>query len=1032
MDDEARLVFIHIILNVTNTNKRGVMKLMKIKIVKKILFFLLIAFTVSFAQNLIKDPDVNLQPLSPEFRISEDKVLGTVESFTENYTWNKCIKVELKKFRENKGFYSSNVGVTIGGDAKTIGFPCKPGTKYNFSLEAKGTATQILLLYSEWDDKGKRTKKNTNIHVFKPQEDWTVYKGHFTTAANSKRAALVVQFWDARGKDLTKFKNKVGDYVLIDKISIEESTEHSVFSAKPETAIAKGPLPVVVMAGDSPENAPWHDNFRDLISDKPARFPSKVRIYADDKAMHIDIKYMGAAPYVKKAEDGSRGVWNNDLAEIFLENKPNNQIFNQFVVAASGARWMSVANNKTDFNSWSAETKVLEDGWEASLTLPYACLGMSGKPVDGSYIKFNICREHRVKGTFTKLDPTKGNRLASHSIVDNSSLVFCNGEYGDQSKWAILFFGNMQKYVDDVVKQLKNQEFITKAKAVSLSNPAQALAEFNALIEADRMYSLSQEKFIITEVPPHKDTDIPFLPQELNGPATEVKVRAAINEKRPVAFALANMGKEYNEYRVTLVRGWRRLEPQNEYYTLAKGLETANGELFPLEKISLKRGVMYRDATRGKPGRRFDLLDELSSSGVIPVPGRQAGLLWIDFDCRGVKPGIYKGQLRVTPLGDNNYKGYKHVKNGLSITDDTKTISIELEVLPFELNEADFPLHAWRTAFTDYQYDFMKDYGCVMYMITPWYFCCKFDANGNITSEDPREFLIPHIKFLKERIGNGIPGFRKVLVGYSAYSVFRDVHIKRNNKHIVYDSPQFWNAYKNWLKYVDRLITANGFSRDEYSVELIDEPNPNSTSSKEIQIVFSEAKKAIPDMNVTATNGERHYFELVEPYSDNWMFSQHIFTENKERAKTKAFRKPGRQVSMYACGTNMRQDNYRYYRMIAWKAANVGGDLVSLYQMFSQQPGVDFSKDMGDVVAYDTGDKMLPSIRLENLLIGMNDIRYLRLLERLAKGNTKDAAAARSFLAKATENVSLASPHDSTVADATRKEAIELILKLMK
>ena len=1000
----------------------------------KLFSLLCLAFfcQLAAAENLIRDSDVNVKPLSREFRLSEDPSQGTLELFTEDSTWNQCLKLELNKFGQNNDKFCSNLGVMIGGDAETAGFPCKPDTKYNFSLEAKGTATQLLMLFREWDDQGNNTKKNTSVHAITPQKDWTVYKGTFTTAPTSKRAALVVQFWDAKRNDPAKLKNQPGTYVLIDKITVEEAVENSVFESRATAVSPKGSLPVVIMAADKAEAAAWHAGFKDLLADKPARLPSQVRIYADDQALHLDLQYRGAAPIVVTAEDGSRQVWNGDLAEIFFENKADNQTYSQFVVTAAGGRWMASVNEKADFSSWSASTKILEDGWDASVTLPYECLGLAGKPALGSYLKFNVCREHRVPGPFHALDLTKGNRRAGFDIVDDSSIVFSEKGYSDQSKWAVLFFGNMQKYVDEVLAKLKNQEFIDQAKAVSLDNPGQAMANLEDLLEADRMYSLSREKFIVAEVPTFKDTSIPFLPNELNNPVPEVKVRAAVNEKRPVAFALANMENEYNEFRVNMVCGWHKTAPQVEYFTLAKGLESADGVQFPMERISLKRGVLYRDASTGQAGRRFDLLEELPSSGTMPVPARQAALLWIDFDCKGVKPGLYKGQLLVTPLGNNNYRKGKTIQNGMLIEDDTKAIAIELEVLPIELNASDFPLQPFRTPYTQYQIEFMKKYDCIMYMVTPWYFCCKFDAEGNVLSENPREYLIPHLQFLKKNLGKGIPGYRKIFIAYSAYAIFKKVHVGRNNKHLVYDTPQFWNAYRNWLKYVDRLLAENGFDRNDYTVELIDEPNPTSTSREEMLKIFSEAKKAILDLNVTATNGERNYFDLVQEFTDNWIFSQYIFTEEKERAKPLSYRRPGRQVSMYACGTSMRQDCYRYYRLLAWKAANVGGSFVSIFQLFSQQPGTDFAKDMGDVLAYDTGSALLPSIRLENLLVGINDIRYLRVLERLAAGDSKEAREARAFLAKATRDVALAKPHDASMADATRNQAIELILKLQK
>ncbi len=135
-------------------------------------------------------------------------------------------------------------------------------------------------------------------------------------------------------------------------------------------------------------------------------------------------------------------------------------------------------------------------------------------------------------------------------------------------------------------------------------------------------------------------------------------------------------------------------------------------------------------------------------------------------------------------------------------------------------------------------------------------------------------------------------------------------------------------------------------------------------------------------------------------------------------------------LSMYACGTSMRQELYRYYRLMAWKAAHCGGQYVSLYQFFGQQPGLDFRITPEGGVAYDTSETLVPSIRLENLRIGINDIRYLRLLETLARGTSASAVEARAFLKKATSDVAVIYPHDSMKADEVRNKVIEFILKL--
>ena len=132
---------------------------------------------------------------------------------------------------------------------------------------------------------------------------------------------------------------------------------------------------------------------------------------------------------------------------------------------------------------------------------------------------------------------------------------------------------------------------------------------------------------------------------------------------------------------------------------------------------------------------------------------------------------------------------------------------------------------------------------------------------------------------------------------------------------------------------------------------------------------------------------------------------------------------------MYACGTNMRQDLQSYCRILPWKAAYSGGDYVSLYQFFEQNPAVDFRRAPEGGVAYDTGYSLVPSIRLELLRTGMNDIRYLKELELLAKGTSygKETAA---FIKKSLHEIAVIYPHDPSRAENFREEVIKRILKI--
>jgi hypothetical protein len=127
----------------------------------------------------------------------------------------------------------------------------------------------------------------------------------------------------------------------------------------------------------------------------------------------------------------------------------------------------------------------------------------------------------------------------------------------------------------------------------------------------------------------------------------------------------------------------------------------------------------------------------------------------------------------------------------------------------------------------------------------------------------------------------------------------------------------------------------------------------------------------------------------------------------------------------------MRQDLQNYCRILPWKAAYSGCDYVSLYQFFEQLPALDFRRAPEGGVAYDTGYSMIPSIRLELLRTGMNDIRYLKELELLAKGTPQEKEAA-AFIKKTLHEIAVVYPHDPARAVNFREEVIKQILKITK
>ena len=994
-----------------------------------LLFSTLLLCPVLSGKNLIKDPDVNAKPLSQEFRICEDRHLGTLTQFIEPSTWNRCLKLELKKYNQAKnGRRTYALGVLMGGGKKAPGFAVKPDCTYHFSVEVKGKGTRAMFGVREF---GKNYQKKTraSLHVIQLQKDWTVYTGTFKPSAKATHAALELQFW---GNDSVpaNFTEKPGDYILIDKIKIREVKnkpslmQKTSAKAKIDTSAQKS----VIVSGNGIKKAGIISSFKDMVEDKPARYPSSGKVYFQNNTLYFDFNFSGGAPRAKCKTNGN-GVWEDDLLEIFLDVRPLGGRYLHLVTAAGSGRWMGNGSGAItpDYNSWNAKVKCRKDGWSVLVSIPFKTLGWKKAPAPGSLLRFNIAREHHVLDFSKGIDFKKGNRLARHALKDNSCFAYPNGMFSDIANWGYLFFETLNPYFDNAVKKL-TPAFREQAKKIDRTSPGKAVSQLEQIIEFDRIAKLAKEKFIVTAIPLTSDPAIPFLPDELNAPVTKIHLKAAINEQISAAFALGNMTDRVEEYQVRLIRGWDKTEKWNEFTMPLPGLKQKNGTVLCKKNFTLRRGIPFRDSNSANAGRRYDILDELTGVSAVPVPPKEANIVFLQFDCHDLKPGIYTGTLLVTPLGGGRFAKLRHLprRAGYEIKDDSKTVDVTLEVLPFALREpSTFPLCGFRTAYNKYQLEFMKKYDFAMYMITPWYFGCTFNSDGSIKERKPKEHLIPHIRFLAQNVKNTgkVP---PVFAGYSCYDVWRRIHVK---KQFTPGTPEYWKAWRSWIQYIDETMRENGVPRSNYTVEVFDEPNPAKFPVSEIIRAFAEAKKAVPGIHLTVTNGERHYYKDLNSLVDNWIFGQHIFGEKDQMAKTAHFAaQKGKISGMYACGTNMRHE-LRYNRILPWKSALSGGDYVGLYQFFEQTPAADFRRAPEGGVAYDTAYALVPSIRLELLRTGMNDIRYLKELELLAKGTAKEKETAK-FIKKTMHEVAVVYPHDPARAQKARQEIIQRILDI--
>lgn len=990
---------------------------------KYLLYCFVLLASVLSAQNIIKDADCNENPLSQEFGQAGVTSQASLSQYIEDKTWNRCLKFELKSYhilKDGKKFV--NTDVRIGGNKKLYGFACKPDTTYKFSFDLKGDTNRCMVNFFEWNlEKNNygQVKKRTSIHLIKVQKDWTKYQGTFKTSANAKRAALCIQFW---GYDDTE---KIGQYILIDKISIEEDVPSIVGNtAEKDFNISEVVPAKVCVVGNSAQNAAEIADFRDLKEDKKARFATVGKVWRSGNNLVFDMEMQGAKPEVSK--DAS--IWLNDAVEIYFVPVKSDRRLTQFVVTADGRKWMSNGSKELKNQSWTAKSVLTSNGWKANIIIPFDLLGYDEMPKDGDFIAFNVCRQHIAKGNYPKKpDFTKGNRWAWSRMIDHSSWSF---GYGEKDKFGTMIFGSFKPFQQKQLALIQSPELAAAKKKIS-SNPAVAFAQLKSLVEQDRLIKLGKEKFIAAQIKPTTDTALPFLPPELNSPQEKFKIRAAVNEHAPLVVALANMSDDFEEYRVTLTRGWERTEPQIEYWYMQNGLKSVDGTLFPVKQITIRRGVQSRDADVKKSGKRYDILSSLNEVSSVPVPAKTGGLIWITFDCHNVKPGIYKGTLNITPLSQNQYISMRHRKDGLAVKDtSSKHIAVELEVLPFELDDNAMPLNGFRGGVYQYHFDFMKNYNVCMHMVTPWYFFVKFNKDGSIAKETLRTFLEPHIKLIAKNMKNMPSSQKKVLVAYGTYANFKKVHWKKNE--ITFDSSAYWNAWRNWCKVMDDVIVRNGIPRNEYSIELADEPQLKELPLAELSRAAAELKKAVPGVHITITNASNIYAKEMAENVDCWIFSQYEIYDKKRNVNIEYFcKQPGREWSVYCCETQLRLDLHRYYRIHAWKALDIGAQYLSIYEFYNQQPGIDFVRVLRGGLVYDTGSQLVPSVRLENLRIGIDDVRYMKMLEKLTEGkNSKLAIDARKFIKNAAREVVHTYPHDSTFAQKMRAKAIDYILKL--
>lgn len=963
------------------------------------------------ALNLVGDPMVSSNPLAAEFRHWHESGKATLSRFEENFTWNTCLKLTVDGFATGSDGLRISTGILVGGDGKSAGLPVRGGEKLRFSFDVKGTAPNAVCVFKVWDKNGKSRHILTPLNRFTVGDKWVPRKGEVEVPSDAVRGAIGIQFW--HDEKYGKMPFKVGDYLLVDNISVSRKTLGREI----------WPKRAFVLPSDG-------------SAVRLARFLSANRNVEDPAMTEVSVRQDGSTVFfdftmeridAEKSYSGLGGneFWKDDHVEVMFEAEGRRA---HFGVSAGGGVWMRGApENSPLYAGWKADVTRQDGGWRAKVAIPWKVAGFKECPKPGVPVAAQFCRT-RDRGPVTA-KVAGVTRTGLGRWFNDSSWSFVDNGFSDIAQWGVMFVGSMKPYVEGVVASFKTDDAREKAKSLDFSDATAAWRELEALKEKDRMDFLSSQPLILAQVKPSVNPEIPFMPDELSDPQPVFRVKAAVNEYAVLPVALANMTDGHEDYRVTLTCGWDRREvPRHEHTFPSYGLKSSDGGRIGTGGYMIRRAVRFRDSDAKDHGRRYDTLTSLGSGGVLTVASKDAALLWLSFDCRGLKPGVYRGVITATPLsGGCRRKLRNRGGKGYEIEDDSKIVPVELTVLPFALPETEFGFNGYARVTERHTFDWLYSVGaCPTHLLlTPWHFECDFNADGTVAKRRLREYAEPEVRFYAENVKK-IPGLPRVMVCYSVYEHYRNRITK--GAPFARGSEEFWRGYREWIKYIDEVVVSNGISRDDYTVEVFDEPNKaRLPDAAEVVRAVRETKKAVPGISVMITSGVRAYFGDLKNDVDDWV---HYSGYPDLYAQAKKWSKTGRRVSIYQCGTGIREDNHRTYRVLPWRSYSIGGRYVSLYQLLSQAPGADLRQATSGEIVLVGESETLSTVRAENFILGLNDIRYVKLIEHLAAGDSPAAKEARAFLAKSAKNIITVYPHDAGKAEEFREEASRLIMKL--
>ena len=740
------------------------------------------------------------------------------------------------------------------------------------------------------------------------------------------------------------------------------------------------------------DDAVWRNafEFSDFVTHKTKLAPkakTRVKILSDNEAIYFGIECDEPVGITDPGPTVGDALWNGDTVEIFFGAKSAERKLSQFVVGVNGCTYTGNGNHATvtlnggtmtnTLGPWQSAVTKGDKMWRAEIRIPFTTLNWIS-PQAGDEIGFNITRDRVGKETVTW---SKVLRSSFHEPQNFGILVLDDFSLAAQRRYG------------HAINATDRAEF---EKACAAANEAVIRGKFAA----------QKKSVLLAQISTMSDFSLPFLPEEVFAGQTKISLRAAINEIKALPLAIANNSDRYQEFRVVVEAGDTRWFS----HQLSEGLTG-----FP--NVTMRQGVTMRETDAGG-NPLLDPLPRMNEARTIGIPPYQAGLVWVDFNTSGMKPGKYNGRIVAIPLSE---KGRLKRRN-LDMEYSGNLIALPVE---FEVMNISLPTEPSRiTSFYSFASNpsavaCLNELGCQWFHLSTWDCVFPVGADGNLIPELPK--VSRQIEFLQQECAKY--GFRpKFAFTYDAYQFFTTCYPK--DKH---------HLWPQWGKAMMELMEKHGVKAKEWWVELRDEPYTSDVPK--IIRAAKIMKESVPGFpfGITTVSGRLSSPKDIEdliPLIDHWIFHRDDFSAGKEWYKfIERVRSRGTTVGHYVCDTDVYASLSEYYRRTPWFTEYEKLAAQHIYQGVYydyDQHQYDFKAYPYCTLYYMSFGQGIPSIRAMAVREGMTDLRYLEVIRQLATTHREAA----DFLKTAVRRVVTDVPHDPVMADKVRAEAADLILRL--